>query len=268
LQWNSAAIKKHCLQTHHRLYFCPAEDTIGGRAVTNEEKLAILSQKKGSKTQVDRAGLTKEVELALGAPVMVTLNLQTDLDVANGVRGVVEGIVLDERERLTPKEDTDRIHLTYPPRYVLVRLDRTKAPTLDGLQENVIPIAPVSKTFTVNKGDKKLSVKRRQLPLTLAYAFTDYRSQGQTLYPVLIDIGAPPFGRLTPFNIYVALSRGTSRENIRLLRDFDVTLLQQHPNEFLRLEDERLKKMSDITQKMWDARNILMEIDRYIPQFF
>jgi hypothetical protein len=126
----------------------------------------------------------------------------------------VEGIVLDERERLTPKEETDRIHLTYPPCYMLVRLDRMKAPTLDGLQENVIPIAPVSKMFTINKGDKKLSVRRRQLPLTLAYAFTDYRSQGQTLYPVLIDIGTPPFGRLTPFNIYIALSRGTSRENI------------------------------------------------------
>ena len=59
-----------------------------------------------------------------------------------------------------------------------------------------------------------MTVTRCQLPLTLAYAFTDYRSQGQTLEPVIVDIGSPPFGRLTPFNVYVALSRGTGRDNI------------------------------------------------------
>ena len=40
----------------------------------------------------------RETEIAIGAEVMVTLNIHTDLDVANGVRGVVEGLVLDERE--------------------------------------------------------------------------------------------------------------------------------------------------------------------------
>ena len=32
----------------------------------------------------------KEVELAIGAPVMVTLNIHTELDVANGVHSVIE----------------------------------------------------------------------------------------------------------------------------------------------------------------------------------
>jgi hypothetical protein len=131
----------------------------------------------------------------------------------NGVRGRVEGLVLDERERLIQTKETHTIRLQYPPRYVLVKLDRTKAPTLEGLSPNVIPIAPVKKTFTVNKNGSKVSVTRSQLPLTLAYAFTDYRSQGQTLQPVIVDIAPPPYGHLTPFNIYVALSRGTGRES-------------------------------------------------------
>jgi len=38
---------------------------------------------------------------------------------------------------------------------------------------------------------------------------------------VLINIGLPPSGGPIPFNAYVALSRGQSQENIRLLRDFD-----------------------------------------------
>jgi hypothetical protein len=253
-QWNSAAVKKHCFETRSRLYVSPAEDIIGGRPVTNEEKIAILTRTKGSKSHTDRAGLMKDVELAIGAPVMVTMNILTDLNVANGVRGHIEGIVLDERERFISRDESHSISLHYPPRYVLVRLDRTKAPVLDGLPQNVIPITPIKKSFVINQNGTKVSVTRSQLPLTLAYAFTDYRSQGQTLLPVIVDIGSPPYGFLTPFNIYVALSRGTGRDNIRLLRDFDHSLLQQHPCEFLRLEDDRLKKLNETTKKIWELR--------------
>ena len=188
---------------------------------------------------------------------MVTLNILTDLDVANGVRGVLEGIVLDERERLITTKHTHTVQLKYPPRYVLVKLDRTKAPSLEGLPPKVIPIVPVTKTFTVNKDGSKITVNRTQLPLTLAYAFTDYRSQGQTLDPVIVDIGPPPYGHLTPFNIYVALSRGTGRDSIRLLREFDTSLLQRHPSEFLRLEDERLHNLNETTKRIWELRKKL-----------
>ncbi|KAG1741716.1 hypothetical protein EDB19DRAFT_1634386 [Suillus lakei] len=55
-----------------------------------------------------------------------------------------------------------------------------------------------------------------QFPLTPAYAFTDYRSQGQTISNAIIDIGTPPCGELTPFSIYVVSSRAHGRYNIRL----------------------------------------------------
>ena len=253
-QWNSAAIKKHCKETHRRLYICPAEDTIGGRPVSNDEKISIMTRSKGSQSHLERGGLMKEIELAIGAQVMVTLNIHTDLDVANGVRGVIEGIVLDERKRIMTVKETHSIHLRYPPRYVLVRLDRTKAPSLENLLQNVIPIVPVKKNFTINKNGTKTTVTRYQLPLTLAYAFTDYRSQGQMLEPVIVDIGPPPFGHLTAFNVYVALSRGTGRDGIRLLRDFDETLLQHHPSEYLRLEDERLDTLNESTKQLWETQ--------------
>ncbi|KAI5994164.1 hypothetical protein EDD15DRAFT_2107169, partial [Pisolithus albus] len=48
--------------------------------------------------------------------------------------------------------------------------------------------------------------------MTAAYAFTDYRSQGQTLPSVLIDIATPPSGGLNLFNLYVALSRNDRLE--------------------------------------------------------
>ena len=134
---------------------------------------------------------------------------------------------------------------------MLIKLHRTKAPSLAGLAPNLIPIELVKKNFVINKNSIKKTVNRTQLPLTLTYAFTDYRSQGQTLYPVIIDVGRPPFGHLTPFNMYVAPSRGTGRDNIWLLRDFDPTLLQQHPREYLRLEDERLTKLNESMTKIW-----------------
>ena len=80
------------------MYIFPAEDIVDGHSVTNEEKIVIIVGVKGSQSQMERAGLVKEVKLAIGAPVMVTLNIHTDLDVANGVQGRIKAIILDERK--------------------------------------------------------------------------------------------------------------------------------------------------------------------------
>ncbi|KZT06428.1 uncharacterized protein LAESUDRAFT_653477 [Laetiporus sulphureus 93-53] len=37
--------------------------------------------------------------------------------------------------------------------------------------------------------------------MTAAYAFTDYRSQGQTITYVIVDITTPPGGRMSLFNV-------------------------------------------------------------------
>ncbi|KAF8125257.1 hypothetical protein EV363DRAFT_1119588, partial [Boletus edulis] len=95
------------------------------------------------------------------------------------------------------------------------------------------------------------TITRRQFPLTAAYAFTDYRSQGQTLKNVVVDIGPPPTGELTPFNAYVALSRSRGRESIRLLHPFDEKLFTSHPSEHLRTEDERLNRLDEVTAEWW-----------------
>jgi hypothetical protein len=105
---------------------------------------------------------------------MVTFNVNTNLDVANRMRGVITKIVIDNREPPYPMDDA-MITLKYPPLYVLVKLLKTKMPALDGLQEGVIPIVPIMKTYTFHDltGNKK-TVNRVQLPMTAAYAFTDY----------------------------------------------------------------------------------------------
>jgi hypothetical protein len=179
--------------------------------------------------------------------VMVTFNVATVHDIANGTRADVIDIILDERE---PHSDPTGsiVPLHYPPKYILLRFGNGTVCHLPGLPDNVWPLQPMKKTFTISDiaGHSK-KVTRRQLPLTAAYALTDYRSQGQTIVPVIVDIGRPPTGELTPFNVYVALSRAKGRDSIRLLRDFDEQLFTTHPCQYLREEDSRLSALSELT---------------------
>ncbi|KZO91843.1 hypothetical protein CALVIDRAFT_488490 [Calocera viscosa TUFC12733] len=183
---------------------------------------------------------------------MVTLNVQTDLDVANSARGVIVGIGLHVEE---PRhaEGQHQIILNQPPAYILVKLHRTKAKQLPGLDAGVIPIACTQKQFRITDSEGKTwTVTRNQVPITAAYAITDYRAQGQTLPYVIIDISTPPTGQITAFNAYVALSRSKGRDTIRLLRDFSYKLFTTHSSEYLRLEDERLDSLDRNTNMQYD----------------
>ena len=92
---------------------------------------------------------------------------------------------------------------------------------------------------------------RQQFALTAAYAFTDFKSQGQTIESVIVDLAKPPTGGLTGFNAYVALSRSRGRRTIRLLRDFSKKLFPTHPSEELRKEDIRLAVLEADTLKRY-----------------
>ena len=80
--------------------------------------------------------------LAIGMKVMVTFNIETDLDIANGARREIMQIVLDECESKYLASQSI-IHLEYPPAYVLVKMLSTKIPHLEGLEDDVIPIMPM-----------------------------------------------------------------------------------------------------------------------------
>lgn len=74
----------------------------------------------------------------------------------------------------------ERNQNTHP--HILVRMLRTKAEPLDGLERGLLPITPLSKTFCLSTASgKQVTVTRQQLPITPAYTFTDYCSQAQTI---------------------------------------------------------------------------------------
>ena len=251
--WNKLALRKWCKKTGHHLFVCPSRDTIHDAPLTLEDRYCLAMR---SKTEDSRQSneLDDEVELAIGMMIMVTTNINTDLDITNGARGKIVDIILDPHE--PPLSPDPIIRLTHPPAYILVKLDRTRAPTLDGLDNLVIPIEPSCQNISIHVplqdgGTVQKSVKRRQYPITGAYAFTDYRSQGQTIPFVIIDLASPPTGKLSLFNLYVALSRSKGRSTIRLLRDFDNKIFdQQHPD-VLKDKDERLILLDNETTRWW-----------------
>ncbi|KZT28686.1 hypothetical protein NEOLEDRAFT_1224103, partial [Neolentinus lepideus HHB14362 ss-1] len=69
------------------------------------------------------------------------------------------------------------------------------------------------------------------------YAFTDYRAQGQTLPCVITDTVTLPNGRLSLFNLYIALS---------------YIFLNSHNMELLE-EEDRLEKLDRVTKEWWEG---------------
>ncbi|KAJ4467720.1 hypothetical protein C8J55DRAFT_552069 [Lentinula edodes] len=119
-----------------------------------------------------KKSLPDHVELAIGAKVLVTQNIKTDLGIPNGARGKIVKIVFDPREPEF-EENCSVMELEYMPLYELVKVDCTRAQKLDGLEEQVIPIEPRSQTVNI-----QVWVGRK-----------NYWAQGQTIWSVLVDIG-------------------------------------------------------------------------------
>ncbi|KAJ7080494.1 hypothetical protein C8R43DRAFT_965727 [Mycena crocata] len=246
--WNLQALMKHCAKSGHRMYVCQAEDTKadGGDLSLYERVIATgLTTKKSGK-------LAERVELAVGMRAMILLNIATESDLANGTRGEIVDIYLDPREpkEFSECERTGARLLKYPPALILFKPNKTTVESFEGLPQGILPVIPSSASFRIQDGLGRLhTIHRRQFAVTPGYAFTDYKSQGQTIDYLLVDLEDPPGGKLTPFSAYVALSRCKGRHKLRLLRGFDKKLFTTHPSADLAVEDSRLERLTAETQE-------------------
>ena len=247
--WNAAALGRHCRMTGNRKYIISAEDTVkeSGAEPNKETRLAIAHLK----DDVTK-NLKMRVELAVGMKAMVVLNIATEADLANGTRGIVRGIVLDPRENETPPDEEGHIHLKYPPAVIYFEPEIRTNTVFEGISDGIIPISPSEVGFSVETEGRKVKLMRRQLAIVPGYAFTDYKAQGQTMDCVIVDISKPPSGSISPFSVYVALSRSRGRDTIRILRDFDASLFMHHPSEDLRVDMERLEKLDERTKERFE----------------
>jgi hypothetical protein len=196
--------------------------------------------------------LSDRIELAIGMKLMVLLNLSTEVDIANGTRGMIQNILLDHREGKVEVDENGVAKLTYPPAMILIKPD-TPSSVSSAFQderptkclhvlEGHVPITPSSTSFKIRTPDgQELTIARRQFALTGGYAFTDIKSQGQTIERVYVDLRHPPSGKMSPYSAYVALSRSRGRNTIRLISDFDEDLFCVHPCPDLAIEMDWLR---------------------------
>ena len=143
--------------------------------------------------KLDRSAPYKtELDLRIGAQVMLIHNLDPEKGLVNGSRGVIEGFTESVQK--------------YP----------------------IVYFQSVGKTVVIEEATWECEdlegVKRSQIPLILAYAVTIHKCQGATLDSALIDIGSNTF---EVGQAYVALSRVKSLESLYVF-DLDRDAFKAH----------------------------------------
>lgn len=123
-----------------------------------------------------------KVEVAVRMEEMVTSNIETDLDVANGAQGEIVKMILHPDE--PPIGNEPVVELKRLPVCVLVKLRQTQATQLEGLEDCVILVEPKAIRFQIKaggEGNRKgkhtmvaQTITQKEYPITAAYAFTNY----------------------------------------------------------------------------------------------
>ena len=137
-----------------------------------------------------------------------------------------------------------------PPAYMLVKLKHDVGVEISfpGLPPSVIGIEPVSLTYNAGRGK---AVTYFQFPVTLAYAITDYKCQGQTFTWVVVDLKKPSGGYSPTSSPYVQLSRAKTRDRLSILRPFDPAELQSPLSKDLLAELEWQAQMAKETENLY-----------------
>ena len=183
------------------------------------------------KTNPGKTGnLESELKLKVGAPIVITSNHSKQKyredGIVNGARGYVQSIMVSKEDQ----EKVDIIWVVFN-RETIGRLYRFEHSHL--LKDHnpghklAMPIFPTRKTFTEKFGS--VEYQRTNFPISLAYALTAHKCQGETLDEVIIDFGTDVEHKIKNYictgSFYVALTR--VREGCKVfLKSFDRSYIQ------------------------------------------
>ena len=171
--------------------------------------------------------------------VMLLENINVSLGLANGTILKLHSLTLNPQTARMDKDLLSRacpghpVKLLSPPLSVNVEIEnQTNWPRdlrLEIPERNVIPIMTSTQRTGIIKFQKE-QIKLQEIPITLCYALTYNKCQGQTLNSVVLDTRYNPNMPLTFEAFYVGLTRVRTSENIRFLpmnSAKDITQLQK-----------------------------------------
>ena len=172
--------------------------------------------------------LLSELNLKVGAPVVITTNHSKQKyredGIVNGARGYVDSIQVS-------KDDPDQVIWVVFNNESIGKLYRFEHNYLKKefhpAHDRATPILPQRKNFTVKFGN--VEYQRTNFPLSLAYAVTAHKCQGETLEEVIIDFGPDLAHKIKnyicPGSFYVALTRVRISDKV-FLRSFDKSYIK------------------------------------------
>src|SRR6266496_4876519 len=120
--------------------------------------------------------------------------------------------------------------------------------SLPGLPPSIISIEPVSLTYNGGRGK---AVTYFQFPITLAYAITDYKCQGQMFTWVIVDLKKLSGGYSPTSSPYVQLSHAKTHDHLSILRPFHPAELRSPLSKDLLAELEWQAQMAKETENLY-----------------
>src|SRR5260364_339979 len=216
VQLNFDTSKEHANDLSQPLIYSYAQDTYRQKILTGTNRKKFLSA-----SDAQQNALCGILPLFIGMKVILTVNICIHDNLANGTQGIIRQIIYNENSISILPHHKNTFMLDKPPKYVIIELINTTAGSYKDLPYNHILIYPIKREcmYTAYKRDgSKLQKKfqRLQIPLTLAYAFTDYKCQGHTLQKVIIDLSISSAYNST----YVMLSCAQILNNLLILKLF------------------------------------------------
>jgi len=137
-------------------------------------------------------GFENSLELAIGSKIMLIRNLNVSHGLVNGSIGIVRGFTWSRLKRV--QEEIGEL-----PDSVEVFFDNDTVKKY--YPGGIFSVKPQSVTYTAKRG---IEITRKMLPLTLCYAVTVHKIQGETLNSAVVDLGPKLFQN---GQAYVAISR-------------------------------------------------------------
>jgi hypothetical protein len=149
----------------------------------------------------------------------------------------------------------DSLHIlcSLPPKCIIFEPLSLKNVVFPEIGSTAVPIFCTSNSVRV----ENISVIRHQVPVTPAWAITDYKVQGATYDNITVDLHRPGnnINKETRHkqycSNYVQLSRTKSLQGLNLIQRVTLADLNVRPDKLLVQEDERLATLAVSTDIAW-----------------